>query len=227
MQYEIKGGNFPVVIMAVAQGETVVTEAGGMSWMSPNMKMDTNMKGGLLGGISRAFAGESVFLNTYTAEGSPGVLACASSFPGNILSFDLQVGQSIIAQKHAFLCATNAVALSVHLKRSFGVSMFGGEGFVMQKIEGPGRVFLEVDGSVEKYSLQPGQSYIINPGHLAVYTPNVTVSLETVKGLKNIFLGGEGLFVARITGPGDVYLQTMTAQNVAQSIMPFLPKPNS
>jgi uncharacterized protein (AIM24 family) len=155
------------------------------------------------------------------------MIACASSFPGTNLSFDLQAGQSIIAQKHSFLCGSSSVTLSVHLKRSIGVGLFGGEGFVMQKMEGPGRVFLEIDGSCEKYSLMPGQSYIIDPGHLAVYTPNITVALETVKGIKNIFLGGEGLFVARVTGPGDIYLQTLTAQNVAHSIIPYLPKPSN
>lgn len=227
MQYEIKGGMLPVLVMTLSAGESIITEGGGMSWMSPNMRMDTNMKGGLFGGLGRALAGESIFLNTYTAEGGAGLLACASCFPGTILSFDLEAGQSIIAQKHSFLCATGGVTLSMHLRRSFGVGMFGGEGFVMQKIEGPGRVFLEIDGSLEKYTLGPGQSIIVDPGHLAVYTPSVQVQLETVKGFKNIFLGGEGLFLARLTGPGDIYLQTLTAQNVAHSILPYIPKASS
>jgi uncharacterized protein (TIGR00266 family) len=224
MQHEIKGGSFPVVVMALAPGESVVTEAGGMSWMSANMKMDTNMKGGLLGGLSRAVAGESVFLNTYTPEGGPGLLACASTFPGNIIPLDLGPGQSIIAQRGAFLCGSSTVQLSIHMKKSFGASMFGGEGFVMQRISGPGKVFLEIDGSVEKYTLAPGQSYIINTGNLAAYSPSTTFSIETVKGMKNIFFGGEGLFNAKVTGPGEVYIQTLTAQAVARSIMPFLPK---
>ncbi len=224
MQHEIKGGAFPVVIMALQPGESVVTEAGGMSWMSPNMRMDTNMKGGLMGGLGRAFSGDSVFLNTYTAEGGAGMIACASSFPGTILALDLGPGQCIIAQKGAFLCGSSTVSLTVHLKRSLGVSMFGGEGFIMQKITGPGRVFLEIDGSLEKYVLAPGQTYMVNNGNLAAYSPNVTVSLETVKGIKNIFFGGEGLFHVRLTGPGEVYLQTLTAQNVARSIIPYIPK---
>ncbi len=224
MQHEIKGGAFPVVIMALQPGESVVTEAGGMSWMSPNMRMDTNMKGGLMGGLGRAFSGDSVFLNTYTAEGGAGMIACASSFPGTILSLDLGPGQSIIAQKGAFLCGSSTVSLTVHLRRSLGVSMFGGEGFIMQKIMGPGRVFLEIDGSLEKYVLAPGQTYMVNNGNLAAYSPNVTVSLETVKGIKNIFFGGEGLFHVKLTGPGEVYLQTLTAQNIARSIIPYIPK---
>ena len=224
MQHEIKGGAFPVVIMALQPGESIITEAGGMSWMSSNMRMDTNMKGGLIGGLGRAFSGDSVFLNTYTADSGPGMIACASSFPGTILSLDLGPGQSIIAQKGAFLCGSSTVTLTVHLKRSLGVSMFGGEGFIMQKITGPGRVFLEIDGSLEKYVLAPGQTYMVNNGNLAAYSPNTTVALETVKGMKNIFFGGEGLFHVRLTGPGEVYLQTLTAQNVARSIIPYIPK---
>ena len=224
MQHEIKGGAFPVVIMALQPGESIITEAGGMSWMSSNMRMDTNMKGGLMGGLGRAFSGDSVFLNTYTADGGPGMIACASSFPGTILSLDLGPGQSIIAQKGAFLCGSSTVTLTVHLKRSLGVSMFGGEGFIMQKITGPGRVFLEIDGSLEKYVLAPSQTYMVNNGNLAAYSPNTTVALETVKGMKNIFFGGEGLFHVRLTGPGEVYLQTLTAQNVARSIIPYIPK---
>jgi uncharacterized protein (TIGR00266 family) len=226
MQYEIKGGAFPVVVMELEPGETVLTEAGGMSWMSDNMKMDTNMKGGLLKGLGRAMAGESVFLNTYTAEGGKGVLACASSFPGSIIAMDLGPNDAIVAQKSAFLCGSGSLSLSVHLRRSLGVSMFGGEGFVMQKISGPGTVFLEIDGSVEKYKLAPGQAYLVNNGNLAAYTPETKVTLETVKGVKNLFFGGEGLFHVRLAGPGEVYLQTLSAQGVAKSIIPFLPKSN-
>jgi uncharacterized protein (AIM24 family) len=179
-----------------------------------------------VGGLGRAFAGDTVFLNTYTPEGGPGMIACASSFPGNIIAMELGAGQCIIAQKGAFLCGSASLQISVHLKRSLGVSMFGGEGFIMQKITGPGMVFLEIDGSVEKYTLAPGQTYMVNNGNLAAYSPNTTVSLETVKGVKNIFFGGEGLFHVKLTGPGEVYLQTLTAQNVARCIIPYLPKDN-
>ncbi len=227
MQHEIKGGTLPVAVLTLSPGESVVTEGGGMSWMSPNLRMDTNLKGGLFGGLTRALAGETVFLNTYTAEGGPGLLACASSFPGTILPIDLPAGGHVIVQKRSFLCGSSTLTLSMHLKRSFGVGMFGGEGFIMQKVEGPGRVFLEIDGSLEKIVLGAGQSIIVDPGHLAAYTPGITVALETVKGFKNIFLGGEGLFVARLSGPGEIYLQTLTAQNVANSILPYLPKPSN
>lgn len=227
MQYEIKGEGLPVVVVTLGQGEQIVTESGGMSWMSGNLLMETNMKGGLLGGLSRALAGDTVFLNTYTAQGGPGFLACASSFPGQILTFDLGPGQSVIAQRGAFLCGSPTLKLSVHMRRSLGMMMFGGEGFVLERIEGPGRVFLEVDGSVEKLVLQPGQTMIVDPGHIAAYSPNLTVSLETVKGFKNIFLGGEGLFICRVTGPGELFLQTLTASKMAAAILPFIPKSSS
>jgi uncharacterized protein (TIGR00266 family) len=226
MQYEIRGGSFPVVILTLKAGESIITEAGGMSWMSQNMTMSTNMKGGLLGGLGRAISGDTVFLNTYTAEGGDGMVACASSFPGNIMAMELGAGQSIIAQKGAFLCGTSSVQLSVHFRKSLGASMFGGEGFVMQRITGPGMVFLEFDGSIEKYTLAPGQAFMVNNGNVAAFEQSVTMTLETVKGIKNIFFGGENLFHVKLTGPGDIYLQTLTAQNVARCIMPFLPKSN-
>jgi uncharacterized protein (TIGR00266 family) len=226
MEYQIHGGQLPVVIMTLAPGEKVVTEAGGMSWMSTNMKMDTNMKGGLMAGLGRAMSGESVFLNTYEAQGGPGLLACASSFPGCILAFDLAAGESIGAQKGAFLAGSASVTLSVALRKKISVGLLGGEGFVLQKIEGPGKVFLEIDGSYVKYSLKPGEQLIIDPGHMAVESPSVQTEIQMVKGFKNVFLGGEGLFLAKLTGPGDVWLQTITAANVAKCIIPFIPKSN-
>jgi uncharacterized protein (TIGR00266 family) len=226
MEYQIHGGQLPVVIMTLAPGERAVTEAGGMSWMSTNMKMETAMKGGLKGGLGRALAGDTVFLNTYEAQGGPGILACASSFPGSILAFDLAEGESIIAQKGAFLAGSDTIKLSIALRKKFSVGLLGGEGFVLQRIEGPGKVFLEIDGSYIKYSLKEGEQLIIDPGHMAVQSPTVQTELETVKGFKNVFLGGEGLFVAKLTGPGDVWLQTLTAANMARSIIPFIPKSN-
>ncbi len=227
MQHRIEGGNLPVLIITMEQGETVVTEKGGMSWMSPNIHMDTNMKGGLMKGLGRALSGESVFLNIYTCQGGSGELACSSSFPGNILEFDLAAGESIIAQKGSFLCAQSSVTLSVHLRKKIGVGFFGGEGFIMQRMEGPGKVFLEIDGSYVKYSLKPGEKLVVDPGHLAVQTPSIETEIRMVKGMKNVFLGGEGLFLATITGPGDVWLQTMTAANLARTLYPYLPQSNN
>lgn len=227
MQHSIQGGNLPVVIITMNPGEKLVTERGGMAWMSPNVVMDTNMKGGLMKGLGRAFTGESVFLNTYECTEQQGLIACASSFPGAIMARELMPGECLIAQKGAFLCAEASVNVSVHVRKKIGVGFFGGEGFLMQKYEGPGWVFLEIDGSPVKYTLQPGQQMVIDPGHLAVQTATVTTEIETVKGFKNIAIGGEGLLLAKITGPGDIWLQTLTARNMAGVISPYLPKSSS
>ena len=168
-----------------------------------------------------------MFLNTYTCEGGPGQLACASSFPGSIMAFELAEGQSIVAQKNAFLCSTTGVNMQMHLRQKIGVGLVGGEGFILQRMTGPGKVFLEIDGSFVKYSLKEGQKLVIDPGHMAVQDASVQTEVTRVKGMKNIFLGGEGLFLATLTGPGDVYLQTMTAQNFAGRIIPYMPQKSS
>jgi uncharacterized protein (TIGR00266 family) len=224
MEYVIQGGNLPVLIMTLQPGEQIVTEAGAMSWKTPNVTMDTNMKGGLGKALGRKMSGESMFLNTYTCEGGPGQLACASSFPGSILAFELAAGESIVAQKNAFLCSTPEVDMQMHMRSKIGVGLVGGEGFVLQRMTGPGKVFLEIDGSFVKYSLHEGQQLVIDPGHMAVQDASIKTEVTRVKGMKNIFLGGEGLFLGTLTGPGDVYLQTMTAQNFAGRIMPYMPK---
>jgi len=226
MNHTIEGGNLPVLLLNLENGEKLVTERGGMAWMSPNIKMDTNMKGGLMKGLGRALTGESVFLNTYTCNGN-GTLACASSFPGSILAKQLAPGESIIAQKGAFLCAQSTVTVSVHVRKKFGVGMFGGEGFLMQKYEGPGWAFFEIDGSSIKYSLKAGEQMVVDPGHIAVQDPSVNTEIEMVKGLKNIALGGEGLLLAKVTGPGDIWLQTLTVRNLASKIIPYMPKTGS
>ncbi len=227
MEYVIQGGNLPVLIMTLQPGEQVVTEAGAMSWKTPNVAMDTNMKGGLGKALGRKLSGESMFLNTYTCEGGPGQLACASSFPGSIMAFELAAGQSIVAQKNAFLCSTPDINMEMHLRSKIGVGLVGGEGFIMQRMTGPGKVFLEIDGSFVKYTLKQGQQLVIDPGHMAVQDSTVQTEITRVKGMKNIFLGGEGLFLATLTGPGDVYLQTMTAQNFAGRIIPYMPTKSS
>jgi len=224
MKYSIQGGNLPVLILEMEPGEKVVTERGGMSWMTPNMQMDTNMKGGLMKSLGRALTGESVFLNTFTCQDGPGQFACTSSFPGSILAFDLAPGESIIAQKGAFLCAEDSVTMSVHVRNKIGVGFFGGEGFIMQKIEGPGKAFLELDGSYVKYSLEAGQRLVIDPGHIAVQSPTIQTEIKMVKGLKNIALGGEGLLVAHVVGPGDIWLQSMTVPGLAMMLYQYMPK---
>jgi len=215
MRYEVKGNSLPVVICHLDSGEAMVSEGGAMGWMTSNIKMDTNMKGGLMGGLGRAFSGESVFLNTFTNQGGQGHVAFPSSFPGKIVDLQLSPGESIIAQKGAFLAGTSDIKLEVAFKKKLGAGFFGGEGFILQKITGPGQTFLEFDGHVEAYDLAAGETLLVDTGNVAMFEASVSYDIEMVKGIKNIFLGGEGLFLTKLTGPGKAYLQSMPIQNLA------------
>lgn len=226
MRYEISGANLPVVICHLENGEVLKTERGAMSWMSPNMEMSTNAGGGLGKMFSRAFSGESVFQNTYTARNGQGMIALASSFPGNIMAIAINPSKGIIAQKGAFLASESGVEMSIHFQKKLGAGFFGGEGFIMQKFSGNGMVFLEIDGSTFEYDLAPGESMIVDTGNLAMMEETVSMNVETVKGLGNMIAGGEGLFNTRVTGPGKIYLQSMPVSNVAAAINPYIPKSN-
>ena len=221
MNYTIEGGNLPVVIINLEAGEKVVTEGGAMSWMSPNMQMET-VGGGIGKMFSRAVSGETMFQNIYTAQGSAGMIACASSFPGSIRPFEITPGNSMILQKTAFLASVGNVDLSIHFKKKLGAGLFGGEGFIMQKVSGQGIVFAEFDGHVVEYDLQPGQQLVLDTGHLAAMTETCQMDIQTVKGLKNIAFGGEGLFNTVVTGPGHVWVQSMPAASLAGAISPYI-----
>ena len=224
MKYTIQGGQLPVAICELGAGEEMFTESGGMSWMSGNIAMSTNMEGGLMKGLGRMFSGESLFMATYRAEGGPGIIAFASSFPGSIVAIDLADGQSLVCQKESFLAATRTVTLTTHFQKKLGAGFFGGEGFIMQRITGPGTAFVEIDGAVIEYDLQPGQLVKVDTGHVAMMDASVNLDITTVKGFKNVLFGGEGLFLTTITGPGHVWLQSMPIENVAKNIIPFLPE---
>ncbi len=224
MRYEIKGGSFPVVVCQLENGEQMITEKGSMVWMSPNMQMDT--RGGGLGRMfSRALSGESMFQNIYTAKGA-GMIAFGSSFPGQIKPITIGPGQEMILQKSAFLAAESGVELSIHFRKNLGSGFFGGEGFIMQRLSGSGTAFVEIDGELVEYELKPGQQIIVDTGNVAGFTPDVRMDIQQVPGLKNVFLGGEGLFHTVLTGPGRVWLQTMPICNVANSIRPYIPTGN-
>ena len=223
MKYVIEGEPLPVVICTLDSGETMITESGAMSWMTPNMKMETTSNGGIGKMLGRAFSGESMFQNRYTAQGGEGMIAFASSFPGSIRAFEVAPGQEIVAQKKAFLASTSNVELSVFFQKKVGSGFFGGEGFIMQKLSGQGTVFLEFDGYIKEYDLQAGQSMIIDTGYLAAMSATCSVDIQTVPGLKNMFFGGEGMFNTVISGPGHVWLQTMPVPQLAGSLIPYLP----
>lgn len=226
MQYQIKGETLPVVICHLEAGEKMITEKGSMSWMSPNMLMETGTNGGLGKAFGRMFSGESMFQNTYTSQGGNGTIAFASSFPGSIKAFEISPGNEMIFQKSAFLAAEAGVQLSVHFQKKLGSGLFGGEGFILQRVSGQGTMFAEFDGHVIEYELQPGQQIVVDTGHLAAMTPSCQMDIKTIKGVKNIVFGGEGLFNTIITGPCRVWLQTMPASNVAGALIPYLPTGN-
>ena len=224
MQYRIQGAPMPVVICELAPNEQMITERGSMSWMSPNMKMETTSNGGIGKAFGRAFAGESMFQNRYTATGGPGMIAFASSFPGEIRAIQITPDHPIIVQKRAFLACTPGVELSVHFQKKLGAGFFGGEGFIMQRLSGQGIAFLECDGSLVKYELAPGQSMIVDTGNVLGFTEGVDLDIQKVQGVKNVLFGGEGLFNTKLTGPGTIYLQTMPLATVADVIAAHLPK---
>lgn len=222
MRYEIKGSPLPVVECTLEAGESIICEGGSMSWMSANMQMETS-GGGIGKMFSKAISGEKLFHNKYTAMGSSGIIAFASSFPGNILAVEIAPGKEIICQKSAFLAATPGVDVSIFFQKKLGSGFFGGEGFIMQKISGQGVVFLEIDGYVETKELAAGEQIVIDTGYLAMMSATCSMDVQMVKGVKNVFLGGEGLFNTVVTGPGTVSLQTMPAYQVANSIRPYIP----
>jgi len=227
MDAKIKGDFLPVLTCKLSKGEQIYTESGGMSWMTSNIRMETNTNGGIMKGLGRALSGESLFMNTYTAESDEQEIAFASSFPGQILEFNLNAGESLICQKKTFMCAEKSVDMKMHFRKKLGAGLFGGEGFIMQKITGPGKVYLEIDGDVTKKELQPGEVLKVDTGYVAAMTEGVNLEIEMVKGVKNILFGGEGLFLTTLKGPGTVWLQSMPISKLAGSIYPYLNIPRS
>ncbi|MEJ5225877.1 MAG: TIGR00266 family protein [Anaerolineales bacterium] len=228
MEYKIIGSTLQAVIMELDPGETVYSESGGMAWMSANITMKTSTRGGGLGGmLKRAVSGESLFLVEYTSEGGKGFVAFASDFPGKIVPVSLAEGQEMICQKQAFLCAEKSVGLDIHFRRKLGAGLFGGEGFILQKLTGPGVAFVCLDGEIVEYTLAPGQTLKVDTGHIAMYEPTVSFDVEMMRGFSNILFGGEGLFLAVLRGPGRVWLQTMPTQNLAKAVAPYLLKSSS
>lgn len=225
MRYEIKGGSFPVVICNLENNEKMITERGSMAWMSPNIQMDT--RGGGLGKMfSKAISGESMFQNHYTAKGGPGLIAFTSSFPGEIKVLNIGPGNEMIVQKRAFLAAEAGVELSIHFQKRLSAGLFGGEGFIMQRLSGYGTAFVEIDGDLVEYELKPGQKLVVDTGNVAGFSPSVQMEIQTVPGAKNMLFGGEGIFHTVLTGPGRVWLQTMPIYNVANAIRPYIPTNN-
>lgn len=226
MKYEITGEPMPVVICDLSAGESMITERGSMVWMSPNMNMNTNAGGGLGKAFGRMLAGESMFQNVYTAQGGPGMIAFASSFPGSIRAVEISPSRPVVVQKAGFLASESGVELSIFFQKKMSSGLFGGEGFIMQRLSGSGTAFLEIDGSAVEYELAPGQSLVVDTGNLAMMDATCSIEIQAVKGVKNMLFGGEGLFNTVVTGPGKVILQTMPVSGVAAALSPFLQSDN-
>lgn len=222
MNYQIYGEPMPVVICNLNPEETLISEAGAMSWMSPNMEMKT-VGGGAGKMLGRMFSGESMFQNHYTAKNGPGMIAFASSFPGSIRAYEITPDHPIICQKKSFLASTTGVSLSVYMQKKLTAGFFGGEGFVMQQLSGSGIAFIEIDGSTMEYDLAPGQQMVIDTGYLAMMDATVQLEVQQVKGVKNVLFGGESLFNTILTGPGRIVLQTMPMSNFVGAISAVLP----
>lgn len=227
MEYQIEGAPLPVVICQLEAGETMLTERGSMSWMTPNMKMETSTNGGLGKAFGRMLSGDSIFQNRYTAQGGQGLIAFASSFPGSIRAFEIGPGKELVVQKSGFLAAEAGVELSVFFQKKLGSGFFGGEGFIMQKLSGQGIAFAEFDGHVVEYELAAGQSLVVDTGYIAAMDATCSMDIVTVPGVKNAFFGGEGLFNTVVSGPGHIWLQTMPISSVAAVLRPFFPSNNN
>jgi len=224
MQYRVSGNVFPMLEVRLKPGESVYTESGGMAWMSQQINMSTSTRGGLMKGLGRALAGESLFMVTYTCEGSEGSVVFTPEAPGRVIDMQLRPNQSIICQKDTFLCAQESVQMKMHFRKQLGAGIFGGEGFILQEITGPGMVFLAIPGEVHERTLENGETLLIDPGHIAIFEPTVQYDINMVKGIKNVLFAGEGLFLATLKGPGKVWLETMPLSNFAAKIFKFFPK---
>jgi uncharacterized protein (TIGR00266 family) len=229
LAYEIKGTVHQVVEMHLDAGQRVYSETGGMIWMDSNIQMDTaapdggkGLGGAILGALGRAVAGESLFLNYFTAQGGPGRVSFASSFPGKIIDVRLAAGQSLIGQRGAFLAAQDSCTLKIEFNKKIGAGFLGGEGFILQRITGPGTFFLEVDGELTILDLAAGQLIKVDSGHIAAFEESVSYDIQ-VQSLKNVILGGEGLALATLTGPGRVWLQHQTLKSLAVDLIPYMP----
>ncbi len=222
MKYKIRGTTLQVADLELASGEAVFTEAGGMCWMSPNVEMQTSTRGGIMKGLGRVLAGESLFLVTYKCTEGTGLISFAAEFPGKIIPLQLTQGQSIIAQRDAFMAAEDGAKLEMHFRKKLGAGLFGGEGFILQKITGPGTAFFEIAGEVTEYNLKEGQTLKVNPGYIAMFDPTVTYDITTIKGIKNILFAGEGIFLATLNGPGRIWLQSMPVSVLAGKLSRYI-----
>jgi uncharacterized protein (TIGR00266 family) len=224
MKYKVEGEVMQILTVELDEGEEVFSESGAMSWMSGNISMESYIRGGLGAGIGRMFTGESLFMVKYKPSGGKGIVSFAPSFPGKIIPLQIAPGKELICQSDSFLAAEQTVNLETVFRKKLGVGLFGGEGFLLQKLSGSGMAFAEIDGEVFEMDLKAGEQLKVDTGSIAMFEPSVKYDVQMVKGVKNMLFGGEGLFLANLEGPGKVWLQSMPASSVAQKIMQYLPR---
>lgn len=222
MRYEISGTTMQTVSIDLAPGEHLYSQTASMAWMSDGIRMDTHTGGGLFAGIKRAIGGGGLFITEFIADSS-GHVAFAPRFPGQIVPVKLSPGQSLICRKETFLCAEMSVTLDIAFQQRLGAGFFAGEGFVMQRVTGPGTVFLDLSGEVVEKTLLPGERLHVHAGHIGMQEPTIDIDIKMMRGFRNILFGGEGLFLATLTGPGKIWLQSMPIINLAEEIARYMP----
>lgn len=223
MRYELHGTTMQTLAIDLSRGETIYSQTASMAWMTENVRMNTNTGGGLFAGIKRAIAGGGLFITEFSAD-SDAHVAFASRFPGQIIPVTLAPGQSIICRKETFLVAEKSVTLDIAFQQRLGAGFFAGEGFVMQRVTGPGTVFLDLSGEVVVKDLAPRERLLVHAGHIGMQEPSVGIDIRMMSGFRNILFGGEGLFLATLEGPGRVWLQSMPILNLAEEIGRYLPQ---
>ena len=223
MEYKIHGTVMQTLDVQLKKGEAIYTESGGMAWMRGDIGMETSTRGGIMAGVGRMLSGESLFMTTYTCQSSEGLVVFTPEVPGKVLAMTLTSGETLICQKDSFMCAQDSVKLEMHFRKKLGAGLFGGEGFILQKITGPGIAFIEIPGEVREYALTAGDEMKVDPGHIAMFEPSVNYDITRVKGLKNIFFSGEGLFLANLKGPGKIWLQSLPLSNLAAKLSRYMP----
>lgn len=227
MQHEIIGTTMPVLSISLEKGEHVVAVSGELSWMSSSIQMNTTTSaaggGGFLGALKRVVGGGSLFMTEYHAEGTPGTVAFATKLPGHIVPIEVNAGQVYMIHRHGFLCGTPGIELGVGFQQTLGAGVFGGSGFVLQKMTGAGSAWIELGGEIVTFDLAAGETLRVHPGHVGMFEGNVKFEITRIKGIANMLFGGDGIFLAALTGPGRVWLQTLTVSNLAHAIVPYLP----
>lgn len=226
MKSKITGETLPVLEIGLEPGDTIVAEPGEFSWMTQNVALNTTPMAagatGLFGVLGRAFSGGGLFMTEYSAQGGPGLIAFAAKVPGKIMELDVQPGRNYLIHRHGFLCATQGLQLGMGFQRSLGAGIFGGDGFVLQKLSGTCTAWVELGGEVVTYDLAPGEVLQVHPGHVGMFEDSVNFDVTLLRGIRNVFFGGDGLFVSRLTGPGKVWLQSLTMPNFAHALAPYL-----